>query len=103
MPAGLRCRHRDDLCARPAPGRWRWLRLDQGKGDGVLLVGANSWTIAFAQFVKEQDRGVMIADASKFALRRARADIPRLSGRYIGRSARGCDRHGPISAAHRRH
>lgn len=54
----------------------RWLGLDQGKGDGVLLVGANSWTIAFAQFVKEQDRGVMIADASKFALRRARrADI----------------------------
>jgi NhaP-type Na+/H+ or K+/H+ antiporter len=55
----------------------RLLGLDRGKGDGVLLVGANSWTIAFAEFVKEQGRNVLIADEDKLALRRARrADIP---------------------------
>ena len=50
----------------------RWLGLDRGKGNGVLLVGANSWTIAFADFIKSQGREVLIADASKLALRRAR-------------------------------
>ncbi|PZQ23446.1 MAG: sodium:proton antiporter [Sphingopyxis macrogoltabida] len=50
----------------------RWLGLDRGKGNGVLLVGANSWTIAFAQFVKQQGNEVLVADESKFALRRAR-------------------------------
>lgn len=50
----------------------RWLGLDRGKGDGILLVGANSWTIAFAEFVKAQDRDVLIADPSMLALRRAR-------------------------------
>jgi NhaP-type Na+/H+ or K+/H+ antiporter len=55
----------------------RWLGLDRGKGDGVLLVGANSWTIAFAQFVKQQERAVLIADPSQLALRRARrAGLP---------------------------
>jgi len=55
----------------------RWLGLDRGKGDGVLLVGANSWTIAFAQFIKAQERDVLIADTSLFALRRARrAGLP---------------------------
>lgn len=59
----------------------RWLRLDRGKGNGVLLVGANSWTIAFAEFVKEQGSDVLIADASKFALRRARrAGLPVYQG-----------------------
>ena len=54
----------------------RWLGLDRGKGNGVLLVGANSWTIAFAEFVKAQGGDVLVADESKFALRRARrADI----------------------------
>jgi NhaP-type Na+/H+ or K+/H+ antiporter len=55
----------------------QWLGLDRGKGDGVLLVGANSWTIAFAEFVKAQDRKVLVADPSILALRRARrADLP---------------------------
>lgn len=55
----------------------RWLGLDRGKGDGVLLVGANSWTIAFAEFIKAQDRKVLVADPSQLALRRARrADLP---------------------------
>ncbi|ALJ16030.1 cation:proton antiporter [Sphingopyxis macrogoltabida] len=55
----------------------RWLGLDRGKGDGVLLVGANSWTIAFAEFIKGQDRKVLVADPSQLALRRARrADLP---------------------------
>ncbi len=55
----------------------RWLGLDRGKGDGVLLVGANSWTIAFAEFIKKQDRDVLVADASQLALRRARrVDLP---------------------------
>ena len=53
------------------------LDLDRGKGNGVLLVGANSWTIAFAEFVKSQDREVLIADEDKLALRRARrVEIP---------------------------
>lgn len=55
----------------------RWLGLDRGKGDGVLLVGANGWTIAFAEFVKAQGRAVLVADTSQLALRRARhADLP---------------------------
>jgi NhaP-type Na+/H+ or K+/H+ antiporter len=55
----------------------RWLGLDRGKGDGVLLVGANSWTIAFAEFVRRQDRKILVADASKLALRRAQqAGLP---------------------------
>lgn len=55
----------------------RGLGLDRGKGDGVLLVGANSWTIAFAEFIKAQDRKVLVADPSQLALRRARrADLP---------------------------
>lgn len=59
----------------------RWLGLDRGKGDGILLVGSNGWTIAFAEFIKAQDRSVLIADTSKFALRAARrADIPIYEG-----------------------
>lgn len=59
----------------------RWLGLDRGKGNGVLLVGANSWTVAFAQFIKQQGGDVLIADESKFALRRARrAAIPVYQG-----------------------
>src|SRR3546814_5991193 len=55
----------------------RWLGLDRGKGDGVLLVGANAWTIAFARFVKAQGRDVLIADTSQLALRHARqAGLP---------------------------
>ncbi|MBU2015911.1 MAG: cation:proton antiporter [Alphaproteobacteria bacterium] len=55
----------------------RWLGLDQGKGEGVLLVGANSWTIGFAEFIKGQDREVLVADSSILALRRARrAGLP---------------------------
>jgi NhaP-type Na+/H+ or K+/H+ antiporter len=59
----------------------RWLGLDRGKGNGVLLVGANGWTVAFAQFIKQQGSDVLIADESKFALRRARrAGIPVYQG-----------------------
>src|SRR3546814_10224507 len=43
----------------------RWLGLDRGKGDGVLFVGANAWAIAFARFVKDQGRDVLIADTSR--------------------------------------
>ncbi|WP_260581552.1 cation:proton antiporter [Sphingopyxis sp. PET50] len=64
-----------------------WLGLDRGKGNGVLLVGANSWTIAFAEFIKEQGSDVLIADASKFALRRAqRADLPVHQGDILDES-----------------
>ncbi len=62
----------------------RWLGLDRGKGNGVLLVGANSWTIGFADFIKGQGREVLIADASKLALRRARrAGIPVYQGDIV--------------------
>lgn len=50
----------------------QWLGLDRGKGDGVLLVGANSWTIAFAEFIQAQNRKILVADPSGLALRRAR-------------------------------
>ncbi|NCP11959.1 MAG: sodium:proton antiporter [Sphingomonadales bacterium] len=54
----------------------RRLGIDEGKGEGLLLVGANRWTIALAQFFKERDIPVMIADSSAIALRDARrADI----------------------------
>jgi NhaP-type Na+/H+ or K+/H+ antiporter len=50
----------------------RWLGIDQGKGDGVLIVGANDWTIGLAEQLHAMERRVLIADTSSFALRRAR-------------------------------
>ncbi|WP_109809549.1 cation:proton antiporter [Sphingosinithalassobacter portus] len=54
----------------------RWvaqkLGLDLGKGEGVLIVGANDWTNAFGGYLKQMGYKVTIADSSTFALRAAR-------------------------------
>ena len=49
----------------------RRLGLDKGPGRGVLLVGANSWTIALGTFLKSLGSPVTIADRSRLALRPA--------------------------------
>lgn len=48
------------------------LGIDEGKGEGILLVGANRWTIEFAAFLKSLELPILVADTSRFALRRAR-------------------------------
>lgn len=50
----------------------RRLGIDRGPGNGVLIVGANDWSIALAQYLKELEVPVMLADTSTFALRGAR-------------------------------
>lgn len=54
--------------------RW-WaerLGLDQGPANGVLLVGANRWTIDFGELLKKMEIPVTIADPSQYALRAAK-------------------------------
>lgn len=54
--------------------RW-WagrLGIDKGAADGVLLVGANRWTIDFGELLKKLDIPVTVADPSQYALRAAR-------------------------------
>ena len=48
------------------------LGIDMGKGQGVLMVGANRWTIDLGKFLKELGYRVVVSDTSKFALRSAR-------------------------------
>lgn len=50
----------------------RWLGIDRGPGDGVLIVGANDWTIGLAEQLHAMGHNVLLADTSSFALRRAR-------------------------------
>lgn len=50
----------------------RKLGLDQGKGEDILIVGANRWTVAFAQFLKNIDIRAVIHDHNRAALRHAR-------------------------------
>lgn len=55
----------------------RRLGLDQGRGESIMLVGSNDWTVAFGRFLKSLGLDVMISDSSKFALRAARrAELP---------------------------
>lgn len=56
-----------------APWAARRLGLDKGPGRKVLLVGANRWTIAFADCLRNLGLGVTIADESRGALRPASA------------------------------
>jgi NhaP-type Na+/H+ or K+/H+ antiporter len=49
----------------------RRLGLDRGPGLGVLLVGANSWTVALGSVLKSLEVPVTIADTSRLALRPA--------------------------------
>lgn len=50
----------------------RRLGIDQGKGQNLLLVGANRWTIGLGQIFKDMGFNVTLSDPSKFALRDAR-------------------------------
>lgn len=49
----------------------RRLGLDKGPGRGVLLAGANGWTVALGACLKEQGVPVTVADSSRLALRPA--------------------------------
>jgi NhaP-type Na+/H+ or K+/H+ antiporter len=49
----------------------RRLGIDKGPGRGVLLVGANGWTVALGAFLRELGVAVTIADMSRLALRPA--------------------------------
>lgn len=50
----------------------RRLGIDEGKGEGLLFVGANRWTIALAEFFNAREIPVLVADSSAIALRGAR-------------------------------
>ncbi len=50
----------------------RRLGIDQGEANGVLIVGANRWTIDFGELLKKLEIPVTIADPSQYALRAAR-------------------------------
>jgi NhaP-type Na+/H+ or K+/H+ antiporter len=54
-----------------APWLARRLGLDKGPGRGLLLAGANGWTIALGTFLKELGIDVTVADRSRLALRSA--------------------------------
>ena len=49
----------------------RRLGIDKGPGRGILLVGANRWTIALGDFLKNLGLSVTVADQSRLALRPA--------------------------------
>ena len=56
--------------------RW-WaqrLGIDQGEGRGVLMVGANGFTVGLGKLLKSLDVPVLIADPSKYALRAAKRE-----------------------------
>ena len=50
------------------------LGINEGKGEGVIIVGANRWSIALGKLLKSLDIEVTIADTSKFALRKAKSE-----------------------------
>ena len=49
------------------------LGIERGGGNGLLMIGANNFTIAAARAFKEEGIPASVADSSKFALRTARA------------------------------
>jgi len=50
----------------------RRLGIDKGKGDGVLLVGANPFTTALGVALRDLGLSITVADTAKFALRAVR-------------------------------
>ena len=54
-----------------APWVARRLGIDKGKGEGVLLVGANAFTAAFGVALQAMGLKVTVADTAKFSLRTA--------------------------------
>ncbi len=54
------------------------LGIAEGKGESVLIVGATRWSIALGKLLKKMDIDVVIADTSRFALRRAKQEELRI-------------------------
>ena len=50
------------------------LGISEGKGEGILIAGANRWSISLGKMLKSLDIDVLVTDNSKFALRRARSE-----------------------------
>lgn len=50
------------------------LGLSSGGGNGVLLVGANPWSLGLARAIKDMDIGVLVADTNWHRLRDAKLD-----------------------------
>jgi NhaP-type Na+/H+ or K+/H+ antiporter len=50
------------------------LKLDSGDGDGVLIVGANPWSLGLAKALKEMNINVLVADTNWRRLRGARLE-----------------------------
>ena len=62
----------------------RWLDLVAARRDGVLIVGANGWTIQLAQVLHDRDIPVTVADPSWHRLRPARmAGLSTQSGELL--------------------
>jgi len=47
------------------------LGIDQGKGEDIMLIGANRWNISLGRFLTKIGLDVTVADTSKYALRAA--------------------------------
>lgn len=52
----------------------KMLGQSEGGGDGVLIVGANPWSLGLAKALKEMDVGVLVADTNWRRLRGARLE-----------------------------
>ena len=50
------------------------LGINEGKGEGILIVGSTRWSVALGKVLKSLDIEVLIADTSSFALRHARRE-----------------------------
>jgi len=50
------------------------LGINEGKGEGILIVGATRWSVALGTLLKSLQLDVTIADTSKFSLRRAKEE-----------------------------
>ncbi len=52
----------------------RRLGIDQGAGDGILIVGATRWSVALGKILHDLGVAITFSDPSRFALRRARSE-----------------------------
>ncbi len=55
-----------------APWVAKRLGIDKGKGEDIMLIGANDWNIALGEFLTKIGLSVTVSDMSKYALRDAR-------------------------------
>jgi len=52
----------------------KWLGLSSGSGEGVMIVGANPWSLGLAKALKDMGISVMVADTNWRRLRGARLE-----------------------------